>query len=115
MMRSVAFLLLVGACTYTSIVTPKSEPTSVGTSAEYTVYVGCGLRQSVFDLDGSLWVPVGVSSEDMSRTPAGFEAPDDTGMLTLVARNRAEFLSSQGRLIVLDRHEGNLEIDGRCD
>ena len=111
---SLALAVLVAACTFVSVVTPKSGPASVGSSAPYTVYVGCGLRQSLFDLDGSLWVPIGVSNEDFTKTPSGFVGPDDAGTLSLVAPDKAEYRSSQGRVIELVRHAGNLEIPSGC-
>jgi hypothetical protein len=115
MRRLLALMTLLVACTYVSIETPKSQRTSIGASVEYTVYVGCGLRQSLFDLDGSLWVPVGVTDDDLTRVPTGFQAPDDAGILTLVTRDRAQYESSQGRTIELTRHEGSLEIPSGCD
>jgi hypothetical protein len=114
MRRTLALAALVAACTFVSVVTPTSESASVGTSAPYTVYVECGLRHSVFDLDGSLWVPTGVTNEDVTTTPSGFLAPDDTGILSLVAPDKAQYRSSQGRVIELVRHAGNLEIPSGC-
>jgi hypothetical protein len=115
MRRFVAILMLVAACSYSSIFTPKSEPTAIGTTVTYTVYVGCGLRHSLFDLDHSLWVPIDVSGEDLTKPPSGFDSPDDTGTLSLVASNKAEYRSSHGRRIKLVRHEGNLEIESGCN
>ena len=114
MRRSLALATASCGLYVVSVVTPESGPASVGSSAPYTVYVGCGFRQSVFDLDGSLWVPIGVSNEDLTKTPSGFVGPDDAGTLSLVAPDKVEYRSSQGRVIELVRHAGDLEIPSGC-
>lgn len=111
---AVALCLGLGACTYSSETAPQSGPATIGVSISYSVYTECGFRLSLFDLDGSLWTPVDVDPAEMTRVPAGFESPDDEGTITLMSPERAEYRSSQGRVLVLARHEGNLEQPSGC-
>jgi hypothetical protein len=99
---------LVG-CTFTSVYKPHSGPAEIGVPVKDSFFTECGLHQTVFDLDGSLWVPVDVDPNEQ-RALDGVETPVDMGTLTLVAPDRAEYRSSSGRVFTLARREGDLTV-----
>lgn len=107
-------LLAQIGCTFSSVATPHSTPAIVGESIAWSIYTECGLKYSIFDLDGSLWVPVDVGPEEMERTPSGLARPDDAGTLTLLSQDRAEYRSYTGRSLILARHSGDLMLEGGC-
>lgn len=111
---AVVLYLGLGGCTYSSETAPHSEPATIGVPIEYSLDTDCGLRLSLFDLDGSLWMPLDVDPAEMNRTPAGFYGPHDEGTITLISPDRAEYRSSQGRVLVLVRHDGNLVQQSEC-
>jgi hypothetical protein len=116
-LRASAIIILLLAqvgCTYSSVETAHSMPATVGESITWSIYTECGLKYSIFDLDGSLWVPVDVSPEEMERTPSGLARPDDAGTLTLISEDRAEYRSYTGRSFTLARHAGDLTLEGGC-
>jgi hypothetical protein len=103
--------LLFSGCSYSAVTGPHSGPAKIGESDTHFFYTKCGLGETLFDIDGSLWQPVGIDLAE-ERPPAGVGSPDDEGTLTLVAPDRAEFRSSQGRVFVLERRPGDLVTDG---
>jgi hypothetical protein len=105
-------LLVVLACTYSSIWEPHSSSAQIGESVSYTVSPRCGLDSVAFDLDGSLWVPASIEAADREGTPAGFATGDDLGTLKLVSHEAAEYRSSGGRVIPLRRLARNFEAEG---
>ena len=108
-------VLAVAGCHSTSEYAPHSSPVEVGVPVEWIVYSGCGLSFTYFDLDGSLWLPETIGPEDQTGTPAGFEADNDTGTLTLVSKEAANYRSSGGRVIALKRMPGNVVLsDEHC-
>lgn len=108
-------VLAVAGCRVTSEYAPHSGPAAVGAPVEWIVSTGCGLSFMQFDLDGSLWLPQTIASEDQAGTPAGFAADNDTGTLTLVSTDAATYRSSGGRVIALKRMPGNVVLsDEHC-
>ena len=102
-------IVVLAACV-SSEYAPHSDPIEVGHSVRQIVATECGLDNAVFDIDGSLWVPTVISAEDREGVPAGFEADNDNGLLTLVSEDEAEYRSSQGRVVTLRRLSGNLVV-----
>lgn len=111
--RLILLLAQVG-CTFSSVATAHSGAASVREPIAWSIYTECGLKYSIFDLDGSLWIAVDVNPEEMERTPAGLARPDDAGTLTLLSEDRAEYRSYKGRSFTLIRHSGDLTLEGRC-
>lgn len=97
------------SCTFSSVYEPLSPPAEIGVPVEGTFFTECGLHQTVFDLDGSLWAPVDLDPADR-RPPDGVRSPTDTGSLTLLAPNRAQYRSSMGRVFELQRREAELRV-----
>ena len=48
----------------------------------------------------------------MARTPSGLAHPDDSGTLTLLSEESAEYRSYGGRVFALARHVGDLTLKG---
>lgn len=116
-----AFLLLVAmvglaaGCDVTSVDAPHSSPTTVGSSVEAIVSTECGLDGMSFDIDGSLWVPKDINPSERHGAPPGFDPDNDTGTLTLVSKETAEYRTSLGRVVTLARLPGNFETrDSDC-
>jgi hypothetical protein len=107
---TLALVLLLSACVVVSEYAPHSTPIEVGGSVEWIIATDCGLDNAVFDIDGSLWVPSDLAEEDQEGVPEGFQSDNDTGTLTLRSENGAEYRSSQGRVIELNRLVGNLRV-----
>jgi hypothetical protein len=71
----------------------------------------CGL-EFLTDFDGSFWIPIDPNPE---RDPPEFFYSQDSGTMTLVAENEAEYRSdSAGETAMLKRHDGPLIVKGLC-
>lgn len=111
-MAALLVVAILGACSYSSEYVAQSGPATVGDVIEYQVNTVCGLGQSVFDLDGSLWAPLDIDTTDLGP-PDGVDAPTDVGTLTLVAADRAVYRSSSGREFALTRRQGT-QVNHEC-
>lgn len=103
-------LILMGCTVCGEYDVGHSARVPVGSSEETNIYTECGLRQSLFDLDGSLWRPLHPSAAE--QAPPGIGVPTDEGTLTLVAQDRAEWRSKLGGVVPLVRREGSLTVCG---
>lgn len=104
-------LAFVAGCTFTQEYVPLSEPVPIGTSVQQSFFTGCGLGQTVFDLDGSLWQPRDLDLE-VTTPPPGVDSPNDEGTITLLSPDLAEFTSSVGGTFALVRRPGTLAVQG---
>ncbi len=68
-----------------------------------TVYSHCGLDRSRFDFDGSLWKAVGRTSDGQGNPPPGYDNPFDSGTIRLLPDGAAEYTSSRGVRLSLER------------
>lgn len=68
-----------------------------------TVYTHCGLDRSRFDFDGSFWRALGETSDGQGNPPPGYDNPYDAGMIRLLDGETAEYTSSQGERLRLER------------
>lgn len=100
-------LLIAAGCTVESIQVPHSSPTPVGSSVQGTFFTGCGLHQTVFDIDGSLWEPRDLDPST-TAAPPGVATPQDDGIIVLIQRDLAEYTSSQGAKFALVRRTQDL-------
>jgi hypothetical protein len=103
-----AFLLVGAGCSVVAQYAPVTGPSMVGVPEKFELWTDCGLAESAVDFDESMWVPVGVDPGELYRPPAGVDRPFDTGTMTLVTPDRAEFRSHHGRVFTFERHEGDL-------
>jgi hypothetical protein len=103
---AIALALACSACTYSSEVAPHSGPADTGVPVEWIINTSCGLDRAVFDLDGSIWTPSNIGPGDREGTAVGDD--NDIGTLTLISEVRAEYRTSQGRVIQLRRLPGDL-------
>ena len=102
---ALAFVLAVAACGFSSTYEPHSGAAEVGVPVDWTINTACGLDWAVFDLDGSLWSPIDMEAGDRNGTAAGGDSID-VGTLTLLSNDRAEYRTSQGRVVALARLPG---------
>lgn len=102
------------ACTYSAEAAPRSEAATHG--VPYSIaFPGCGHQPdgpSIVDLDGSLWLPVGSDPAEVADTAADGGAYADTGTVTLVGRDRAEYRSDRGRVFEFERQPGTVTFEG---
>ncbi len=70
----------------------------------------CGL-DFLTDFDGSFWVPVNPND---GGEPPGFFSSEDDGTMKLVSDDKAEYTSSDGVTVTLERHEGPYLLKGAC-
>jgi hypothetical protein len=115
MSRRLALLGLamsVWGCAWTSVYASVTGPAQVGAPAELIVFSDCGLDNMVFDHDGSLWAPIAISESERSDTPEGFTPHNDVGAMVLLADGTAEYRSSLGRIVPLNRLPGELVLKG---
>jgi hypothetical protein len=99
-------------CTAPSEVVARSGPAVIGVPVPGVFYTGCGLGQTVFDIDGSLWQPMDVDLAD-TKPPEDVASPNDEGTVTLVRSDRAAFTSSTGAVFTLSRREGS-QVNPGC-
>lgn len=102
--------LAVSACTYSSTYEPHSGPAETGVPVEWIINTSCGLDWAVYDLDGSLWSPIDIKAGDQEGTVVGGD-DNDTGTLMLISNDRAEYRTSQGRVVALARLPGDYTRD----
>lgn len=88
---------------------PVSPPAEVGVPYDFTLFTRCGLDTFV-DFNGSLWDTVDEAGSKKKGPPAGFESPEDRGVMTLVNQELAEFESSSGKLVRFIRHPGAKKV-----
>lgn len=100
-------VVITAGCSFEASQVPHSSPTTIGSSVQGTFFTGCGLHQTVFDIDGSLWAPRDLEASE-SAAPPGVATPQDDGTLSLVQRDLAEYTSSQGVTFALVRRPGSL-------
>lgn len=105
----IGVLIFVGVgCSVVAQYAPVTEPATLGVAEEFELWTDCGLAESAVDFDASMWVPIGVDPAELTSPPAGVDRPFDTGTMTLVTPDRAEYRSNRGRTFTFERHEGDL-------
>jgi hypothetical protein len=104
--------LLVIGCAAPSEVVARSGPAVIGVPVPGAFHTGCGLGQTVFDIDRSLWQPMDIDLAD-TKPPEDVASPNDEGTLTLVRSDRAAFTSSTGAVFMLSRREGS-QVNPGC-
>ena len=70
----------------------------------------CGLGY-LTDFDGSFWTPI---NPDPGREPPAFFSNEDEGAMKLVSEDKAEYTSSDGVTVTLERHVGPYLLKGLC-
>lgn len=68
-----------------------------------TVYTHCGLDRSRFDFDGSFWRAIGETSDGQGNPPPGYDNPYDAGTIRVLDDGTAQYTSSQGNRLRLER------------
>jgi hypothetical protein len=84
-------------------VRPSSNPAEKGVLYRFTIHTHCGLKDALIDFDGGLWKGGERFGQNMANPPSGFDNPADEGTIILRSENEAEFISSGGVLIPLQR------------
>ena len=106
---------LVGACTYSSTTAALSGPAAIGVPQEVDLW-DCGDAPSgptIVDFDESLWVPVGADPYEALESPSsGGGGPVDTGTMTLVAPDRAEYRTDHGSVFTFQRYGDESTFEG---
>lgn len=82
-----------------------------GVDYPISIYTHCGLDRSRIDFDGSFWDPIGETSDGQGNPPAGYDNPYDGGVIRLLPDGTAEYTSSQGVRLRLERSSGERSFE----
>ena len=102
------------ACSYSSTTAAHTGPASLGVPQGIGLW-DCGEAPSgptVVDFDESLWLPVGAEPYEVANPPVDGNGPADTGTMTLVAPDRAEYRSDRGSVFTFERHGDEFTFEG---
>ena len=92
-----------------TVYSPISGEVEEGT--EYHFNTGhCGL-DFMTDFDGSFWIP---ENPDEGDEPPEFFTNEDDGTMKLISEGEAEYTSSGGVMVSLQRHQGPFVLRGAC-
>lgn len=84
-----------------------NSPSAItGVDYPIAIYSHCGLDRARFDFDGSFWMAIGETSDDAGNPPDGYDNPYDGGTIRLLPDGTAEYTSSGGVRLPLDRLDG---------
>jgi hypothetical protein len=94
---------------------PNSARVSMGVAYAFRLYTHCGLDlPEGVDFDSSFWDPVGTASDGNSNPPPGFGNPFDTGTMTLISTNVAEYHGHSGIVFRFTRHPSRSVVGFPC-
>lgn len=89
-----------------------TSPAAVaGIDYPISIYTHCGLDRTRIDFDGSFWDPVGETSDGQGNPPAGYANPYDRGTIRLLPDDSAEYTSSQGVRLRLERRGDGRSVE----
>jgi hypothetical protein len=107
-------IVLAGGCSYRGTTAAHSRPATLGVPQEIGLW-DCGGAPSgptVVDFDQSLWLLVGSDPHEVASPPVDGNGPADTGRMTLVAPDRAEYRSNRGPVFTFERHGEEFTFEG---
>jgi hypothetical protein len=93
---------------------PSSARIEEGVVYEFKIYTHCGLDAAPVDFDGSFWEFEGGVDDTPGSAPEGWGDPFDSGVITLVAENKAEFDNLDGGVVTFTRRETRVKSFGVC-
>ena len=102
------------ACTFSSTIEARSGPATMGVPQEIELW-DCGEAPSgptIVDFDESLWLPVGADPYELASSRAGGNGPADTGTITLMEPDRAEYRSDRGPVFKFERKSDSFTHEG---
>jgi hypothetical protein len=110
---AVASVLAACSFSYSSGVSARSGPATIGVAEDF-VLADCGgphTGPTIMDFDASLWRPVGADPAELASVSPDGEMID-TGTVTLVSAERAEYRSDRGPVYSFERQAGTLTFEG---
>lgn len=114
LVRLVVFATFLSACSYSSTTAAHSGPATLGVPQEIGLW-DCGEAPSgptIVDFDESLWLPDGADPVEVANPPVDGNGPADTGTITLVAPDLAEYRSDRGPAFAFERHGDEFTFEG---
>jgi len=110
----VALAIFPMACSYSATAAAHSGPATLGVPEKVGLWDCEDARDgpTLADFDKSLWLPVGADPADLMNLAEVADGPGDTGTMTLVAADRAEYRSDRGPVFAFERDGDTFEFKG---
>ena len=106
--------IFLSACSFSATTAAHSGPARLGVPENVGLWDCEDARNgpTLVDFDKSLWLPVGADPADLTNLADVADGPGDTGTMTLLAADRAEYRSDRGPVFTFARHGDTFTFEG---